>query len=273
MSNHLESIAIKENIPFEKDALFIIAEKADGGLRDALSMFDQISSFSNRNITYKSVVENLNILDYDFYFSITQAIHVGNSAEAIIQYNEILSKGFEGSHFIAGLAMHFRNLLLCKEPKAVSLLEVSDNVKKKYIEQSSQLSSSFLLSVLNIANQAEIHFKNSKNQNLQIELALMKMAHVEAALNIKTSPEFQSGFNGNGGSQIEILEKKKLTNSSEGETSVPTPLTRVEKIEEKPLENPQAISQDKPQVNSPGTPLTSLPSSSSKKEETNLTSK
>lgn len=273
MSNHLESIAIKENIPFEKDALFIIAEKADGGLRDALSMFDQISSFSNRNITYKSVVENLNILDYDFYFSITQAIHVGNSAEAIIQYNEILSKGFEGSHFIAGLAMHFRNLLLCKEPKAVSLLEVSDNVKKKYIEQSSQLSSSFLLSVLNIANQAEIHFKNSKNQNLQIELALMKMAHVEAALNIKTSPEFQSGFNGNGGSQNEILEKKKLTNSSEGETSVPTSLTRVEKIEEKPLENPQAISQDKPQVNSPGTPLTSLPSSSSQKEETNLTSK
>lgn len=273
MSNHLESIAIKENIPFEKDALFIIAEKADGGLRDALSMFDQISSFSNRNITYKSVVENLNILDYDFYFSITQAIHVGNSAEAIIQYNEILSKGFEGSHFIAGLAMHFRNLLLCKEPKAVSLLEVSDNVKKKYIEQSSQLSSSFLLSVLNIANQAEIHFKNSKNQNLQVELALMKMAHVEAALNIKTSPEFQSGFNGNGGSQNEILEKKKLTNSSEGETSVPTPLTRVEKIEEKPLENPQAISQDKPQVNSPGTPLTSLPSSSSQKEETNLTSK
>lgn len=273
MSNHLESIAIKENIPFEKDALFIIAEKADGGLRDALSMFDQISSFSNRNITYKSVVENLNILDYDFYFSITQAIHVGNSAEAIIQYNEILSKGFEGSHFIAGLAMHFRNLLLCKEPKAVSLLEVSDNVKKKYIEQSSQLSSSFLLSVLNIANQAEIHFKNSKNQNLQVELALMKMAHVEAALNIKTSPEFQSGFNGNGGSQNEILEKKKLTNSSEGETSVPTPLTRVEKIEEKPLENPQAISQDKPQVNSPGTPLTSLSSSSSQKEETNLTSK
>lgn len=273
MSNHLESIAIKENIPFEKDALFIIAEKADGGLRDALSMFDQISSFSNRNITYKSVVENLNILDYDFYFSITQAIHVGNSAEAIIQYNEILSKGFEGSHFIAGLAMHFRNLLLCKEPKAVSLLEVSDNVKKKYIEQSSQLSSSFLLSVLNIANQAEIHFKNSKNQNLQVELALMKMAHVEAALNIKTSPEFQSGFNGNGGSQNEILEKKKLTNSSEGETSVPTPLTRVEKIEEKPLENPQAISQDKPQLNSPGTPLTSLPSSSSQKEETNLTSK
>lgn len=273
MSNHLESIAIKENIPFEKDALFIIAEKADGGLRDALSMFDQISSFSNRNITYKSVVENLNILDYDFYFSITQAIHVGNSAEAIIQYNEILSKGFEGSHFIAGLAMHFRNLLLCKEPKAVSLLEVSDNVKKKYIEQSSQLSSSFLLSVLNIANQAEIHFKNSKNQNLQVELALMKMAHVEAALNIKTSPEFQSGFNGNGGSQNEILEKKKLTNSSEGETSVPTPLTRVEKIEEKPLDNPQAISQDKPQVNSPGTPLTSLPSSSSQKEETNLTSK
>lgn len=273
MSNHLESIAIKENIPFEKDALFIIAEKADGGLRDALSMFDQISSFSNRNITYKSVVDNLNILDYDFYFSITQAIHVGNSAEAIIQYNEILSKGFEGSHFIAGLAMHFRNLLLCKEPKAVSLLEVSDNVKKKYIEQSSQLSSSFLLSVLNIANQAEIHFKNSKNQNLQVELALMKMAHVEAALNIKTSPEFQSGFNGNGGSQNEILEKKKLTNSSEGETSVPTPLTRVEKIEEKPLENPQAISQDKPQVNSPGTPLTSLPSSSSQKEETNLTSK
>src|SRR5690606_35044706 len=106
-----------------------------------------------------------------------------------------------------------------------------------------------------------------------VELALMKMAHVEAALNIKTSPEFQSGFNGNGGSQNEILEKKKLTNSSEGETSVPTPLTRVEKIEEKPLENPQAISQDKPQVNSPGTPLTSLPSSSSQKEETNLTSK
>lgn len=246
MSNHLESIAVKEEISFEKDALFVIAEKADGGLRDALSMFDQISSFSNRNITYQSVVDNLNILDYEYYFSITEAVQEGKAADAILNYNEILSKGFDGSHFISGLAMHFRNLLLCKEPKAVVLLEVSESVQQKYLNQSSQLSSAFLLSVLNIANQAELHFKNSKNPNLQVELALMKMAHVEVALNIQRSPKFQIDPIENGGSHNESLEKKKLTKNPVEQNEIVSPKKEeIQPPEKQPVvESPAKIKEE-----------------------------
>lgn len=182
MANHLAQIADKENIAYEADGLHIIAQKADGGLRDALSMFDQIVSFSNKNISYQSVIDNLNILDYDYYFQIVDSIAKEDAAQALLVLDHVLNSGFDGGHFIGGLSSHIRNLLVSKEPSTTKLLEVSDNIKRKYIDQSQALSSGLLLSILNIANQCEVNYRSSKNQRLQVELALLKMCHVSSAI-------------------------------------------------------------------------------------------
>jgi DNA polymerase-3 subunit gamma/tau len=203
MANHLASIAVKEEVIFEADGLHVIAQKADGGLRDALSMFDQIVSFSNRNLTYQAVIDNLNILDYDYYFKLMQAIAQENAADTLLIFDNVLNKGFDGGHFIAGLSNHIRNLLVTKEPRTLKLLDVSENIKKKYFEQSSALSSGLLLSALNIANQCEISYRTSKNQRLQIELALLKMCHLSSAIKL--------GVNGISATQVEL--KKKLPES------------------------------------------------------------
>jgi DNA polymerase-3 subunit gamma/tau len=187
MANHLASIANKESVGFDNDGLHLIAQKADGGLRDALSMFDQIVSFSNRNVTYKAVIDNLNILDYDYYFRMTDALLAEDVAQALIIFDDILSNGFDGNHFITGLASHFRNLLVGKDSSTFKLLEVSEGIRQKYVQQSQSASISFLLSALNIANQCDLNYKNSKNQRLQVELALMKMCHIASAFNLATS--------------------------------------------------------------------------------------
>jgi DNA polymerase-3 subunit gamma/tau len=203
MANHLANIATKESVTFEVDGLHVIAQKADGGLRDALSMFDQIVSFSNRNLTYQAVIDNLNILDYDYYFKLMQAIAQEEAAEALLIFDNVLNKGFDGGHFIAGLSNHIRNLLVTKEPRTLKLLDVSENIKKKYYEQSAELSSGLLLSALNIANQCEISYRSSKNQRLQIELALLKMCHLSSAIKL--------GLNGVSATQVDV--KKKLPES------------------------------------------------------------
>lgn len=200
MANHLANIAQKEGVTYEADALHVIAQKADGGLRDALSMFDQLVSFSNRNLTYQAVIDNLNILDYDYYFRLMQAIAAEDAAEALLIFDNILNKGFDGGHFIAGLSNHLRNLLVTKEPKTLKLLDVSENVKKKYFEQSANLSTGLLLSALNIANQCEISYKSSRNQRLQVELALLKMCHIATAIKL--------GVKGISTAQVDV--KKKL---------------------------------------------------------------
>ena len=187
IANHLASIAKKEEIAFDNDGLHLIAQKADGGLRDALSMFDQIVSFSNRNVTYKSVIDNLNILDYDYYFKVTDALLKEDVAATLLVFDEILSNGFDGNNFITGLASHFRNLLVGKDPSTLKLLEVSEGIRQKYLEQSKGSSASFLLSGLNIANQCDLNYKNSKNQRLQVELALIKICHIPSALNLTSS--------------------------------------------------------------------------------------
>ncbi|MEO3403798.1 DNA polymerase III subunit gamma/tau [Mucilaginibacter sp. CAU 1740] len=188
MANHLASIAGKENISYEPDGLHIIAQKADGGLRDALSMFDQIVSFSGGKVTYRSVIDNLNILDYDYYFNITGSLLGEDTAKALLFFDEILSRGFDGAHFIAGLSEHFRNLLVGKDQSTLKLLEVSEGIKTKYLQQSQQASVSFLLSAMNIANQCDISYKLSKNQRLQVELALLKMCHLPSVFNLATMP-------------------------------------------------------------------------------------
>ncbi|QEM02088.1 DNA polymerase III subunit gamma/tau [Mucilaginibacter rubeus] len=187
-ANHLASIAGKESIGYEPDGLHIIAQKADGGLRDALSMFDQIVSFSGGKVTYRSVIDNLNILDYDYYFNITESLLKEDTAKVLLFFDEILSRGFDGAHFIAGLSEHFRNLLVGKDQSTLKLLEVSEGIKTKYLQQSQQASVSFLLSAMNIANQCDISYKLSKNQRLQVELALLKMCHLPSVFNLATTP-------------------------------------------------------------------------------------
>jgi len=188
ISGLLNKIAIREQITVEADGLHIIAQKADGGLRDALSMFDQIVSYTNKNLTYKSVIDNLNILDYDYYFKLTQYLNTADVSQALILFDEILNNGFDGNNFINGLASHLRNLLVSKDPQTVRLLEVSENIKQKYITQSQQVQVSFILTALNLANQCDLTYKNSKNQRLQVELSLIKMCHIPSVLQLAQLP-------------------------------------------------------------------------------------
>lgn len=192
ISNHLNKIAIREQITVEADGLHIIAQKADGGLRDALSMFDQIVSYTNKNLTYKSVIDNLNILDYDYYFKLTQYLNSADVSLALVLFDEILNNGFDGNNFINGLASHLRNLLVSKDSQTVKLLEVSENIKQKYITQSQQIQVSFILTALNLANQCDLTYKNSKNQRLQVELALIKMCHIPSVLQLAQLPQTSS---------------------------------------------------------------------------------
>ncbi|MGB4400554.1 MAG: DNA polymerase III subunit gamma/tau, partial [Daejeonella sp.] len=184
MALHLQEIAVKEGVSFDQDGLHLIAQKADGGLRDALSMFDQIVSFSNKNVNYKAVIDNLNILDYDYYFKLTDAILAEDVPACLLIFDEILSHGFDGNHFITGLASHFRNLLVSKDPSTLKLLEVSEGIREKYNVQSQASTASFLFSALNITNQCDLNYKTSKNQRLQVELALIKLCHLPSILNL-----------------------------------------------------------------------------------------
>lgn len=189
ISGLLNKIAEREQINVEADGLHIIAQKADGGLRDALSMFDQIVSYTNKNLTYKSVIDNLNILDYDYYFRLTDYLINADVSQALVLFDEILNNGFDGNNFINGLATHLRNLLVAKDPMTVKLLEVSENIKQKYLSQSQQIQVSFILTSLNLANQCDLSYKNSKNQRLQVELALIKMCHIPSVIQLAQMPK------------------------------------------------------------------------------------
>ena len=176
--NYLKKIAKQENIEAEDDALHIIAQKADGAMRDALSIFDRVVSFSGNELSRKSVTENLNVLDYDEYFTCTDFILENNIPAVLVHFNTILSKGFEGHHFINGLASHFRDLLVAKDKETVELLEVGDNAKKMYLKQSQKSNVGFLLKAIELANDCDLNYKSSKNQRLLVELTLMQIASI-----------------------------------------------------------------------------------------------
>jgi DNA polymerase III subunit gamma/tau len=189
MANHLAHIATSEGVNAEPAALELIAQKADGGLRDALSMFDLLVTFSSDNtLGYKQAIENLHILDYDYYFKITNALFQSNQSEVFLIFDEILKKGFDGHIFLVGLLDHLRNLLVCKDKSTAVLLEVSSSTQQKYIEQSAQLSLSFLLSALSIGSQCDINYKQAKNQRLHVEICLLKMAHISNLFNLASLP-------------------------------------------------------------------------------------
>ncbi len=211
MAKHLADIAEKEGITYDADGLHLIAQKADGGLRDALSMFDQIVSFSSKNLTYKAVIDNLNILDYDYFFKLTDTLLAENVAETLVIFDDILTHGFDGNHFITGLASHFRNLLVGKDPLTLKLLEVSEGIKQKYAQQSQATSASFLISALNVANQCDLNYKTSKNQRLQVELALIKLCHINAVLNLSSlTPVVELKKKPESGAATPIIAEKNI---------------------------------------------------------------
>jgi len=176
--NYLAYIAEQEGVNAEDDALHIIAQKADGAMRDALSIYDRVVSFSGNDLTRQDVTENLNVLDYDTYMQVTDLILENNIPQLLVNYNDILSSGFDGHHFIAGLASHFRDLLVCKDQKTISLLEVGEQTKAKYFEQSQKASHQFLLEAIELANSCDLKYKNSHNQRLLVELCLMQLASI-----------------------------------------------------------------------------------------------
>jgi len=176
--DYLKYIAEEQGITAEDDALHIIAQKADGAMRDALSIFDRVVSFSGKNLTRQAVTENLNVLDYETYFTSTDLILENKIPELLLQFNTVLSKGFDGHHYIAGLASHFRDLLVCKNNATIELLEVGEDTKVKYVEQSQKASHSFLIKGIELANECDLKYKSSKNQRLLVELTLMQLASI-----------------------------------------------------------------------------------------------
>lgn len=188
MVAHLRKIAEREEIKTEEEALHIIAQKADGALRDALSIFDLIVTFSSdRTVSYQSTIDNLHILDYDYYFKITDHLLKEDHAQTLLVFNEILKEGFDGHLFINGLAEHFRDLLVCQDKVTIELMEVPGNIKEKYLSQSADASPSFLLSALNLLSQCDLSYKNSKNQRLHVEVCLLKIAHLNNAIKLAST--------------------------------------------------------------------------------------
>ncbi|MFA5619917.1 MAG: DNA polymerase III subunit gamma/tau [Weeksellaceae bacterium] len=175
IQNHLKKIAEEEKIHFEDDALLLIAQKSDGALRDALSTFDRMVTFTSGQLTYEKVAQNLNILDYDYYLKIINAALENDIPELLLQLDEILNKGFDGHFFINGLGSHLRDLLVAKIPKTIGLLEVGENAKAKYLEQAQKCDVRFLTNAIEICNQTDINYKASKNQRLTVEIALMQI--------------------------------------------------------------------------------------------------
>lgn len=178
-AEYLKYIAEQQGIEAEEDALHIIAQKADGAMRDALSIFDRVVSFSGKQLTRKAVTENLNVLDYDTYFQTTNLILDHNIPELLLLFNNTLALGFDGHHFISGLASHFRDLMVCQHENTIALLEVGDGAKQQYLEQSKKTSKPFLLQALQMANDCDLKYKTSKNQRLLVELTLMKLASID----------------------------------------------------------------------------------------------
>jgi DNA polymerase-3 subunit gamma/tau len=185
IADHLTYIATQEGINAEAEGLHLIAQKADGALRDALSIFDQIVTFTGTNLTYQAVIDNLNILDYDYYFRIVDNTLKEDIPSCLLLFNDINSKGFDSHHFIVGLAEHFRNLLVCKDPRTINLLEVGELVQKKYLEQASAIEYHTILRSIALLSKADVDYKASKNQRLLVELTLMQLCSLKDELEKK----------------------------------------------------------------------------------------
>ena len=228
---HLAYVAKQENVNIEPESLNIISQKADGAMRDALSIFDQMVSFAGKEILHKTVLENLNVLDYDYYFRLTNNFIQHDISSSLMIYNEILSKGFDGHNFVNGLSNHFRDLLVCKDKVTLPLLEIGASVRDQYFEQTGNCSIEFLYKALDICSLADINFKSSKNQRLHVELTLVKLCML-------TKPANETG------------EKKKIEKKYEKEEKP----EKEEQVKAEPLSKSLAIVKNGKTKYKPSTP-------------------
>ena len=247
IKGHLASVAQQENITAQDDALHVIAQKADGALRDALSIFDRVVSFSGENLTREAVTENLNVLDYTYYFNITDLVIQNDIPQVLLAYNEILSKGFDGHHFIMGLASHFRDLLVCKNQQTISLLEVGDQVKKMYLEQSQQTPHDFLIEALDIANSCDLKFKTSRNQRLLVELCLMQLTSLTAQGEKKKANKLKKRFvlPPSHFKEIAGQAQEKLDTTQQAPVIATPPIVQTNQTKEQENQNPCSTQVDK----------------------------
>jgi DNA polymerase-3 subunit gamma/tau len=249
IAGHLEYIARSENVQAEPDALHIIAQKADGALRDACSIFDQVVSFAGNNLTYKAVIENLNVLDYDYYFRVTDYVLADNIPGSLLIFNDILTNGFDGHNFIAGLAEHLRNLLVCKDPQTLQLLEAGQNIRERYRDQAARCQTMFLLRALKLVNGCDVGYKSARNPRLLVEFTLMQLC----ALNGQGAAEKKND---------QLIE----TDSAEATASTPAaPQNTVPSVTSQPQpaqqtqnttqpQNQKPVTQQQPQNQQPATP-------------------
>lgn len=178
--DHLQYVASQEGVTAEPEALNVLAQKADGGMRDALSIFDQVVSFTGGNVTYKAVIENLNVLDYEYYFKLTDTILAGNVFDSLLILNDILNKGFDGHNIVTGIASHFRDLLVCRDPRTAELFEVGASIRERYVSTSQRCTNEFLYKAIELVNECDLNYRNSKNKKLLIELMLIRLCQCSA---------------------------------------------------------------------------------------------
>lgn len=232
---HLQYVAQEEGVTAEAEALNVIAQKADGGMRDALSIFDQTASFTQGNITYRAVIENLNVLDYEYYFRLTNAILAGNVVDCLLILNDILNRGFEGQYIISGVASHFRDLLVCKDPKTASLFEVGASIRDQYIDTAKQCSNEFLYKAIEIANECDLNYRVSKNRRLLLELTLIKLCQLQE--NPTSAAEKKSSIK-----PIEKTASESKTSQTEVKISDATPKAETAPIQKKTEQTPDETS-------------------------------
>lgn len=230
---HLKGIGEAENLVMEDEALHIIAQKADGALRDALSIFDQMVSISgDKHVRYEDVVKNLNVLDYDYYFKITDAFSEQNVGEVLLTYDKILSNGFDGQIFLNGLSNHFRDLMVGRSPETVKLLDVPPHVHQRYIDTANKISQGFLVNAINIANQFDLGYKASRNQRLHVELALIKMCYLPSLVAGDEKKKFSQSINLSPGKvkseSVETTTEKSVA-KKEQNSSTTVPEASIEK--------------------------------------------
>jgi DNA polymerase III subunit gamma/tau len=253
---HLAEVAKSQGVAFEDDALHIIAQKADGAMRDALSIFDRVVSYCGNNLTRQAVTENLNVLDYETYINVTDLILGNKIPELLLAYNEILSKGFDGHHFIAGLASHFRDLLVVKNPATLTLLEMGEAAQQLYGQQSQKASQDFLLKGIDIANDCDLKYKVSQNQRLLVELALMQLASITFD-GEKKKPDFiipptyyrRNDYSISEVKQPSAISQKPLAEEVQKTESTPQKAEEViQKVEQPTTDNRQPTTDNQPKV-------------------------
>lgn len=214
---YLQKVAANEGITAEVEALNVIAQKADGAMRDALSIFDQVTSFCGNNITYAEAIKNLNVLDYDYFFRLVDALHTGDVRTAFLIFDEVLGKGFEGQHFISGLASHFRDVLMSKDVATLPLLEVSQSVAAKYAQQAASLSQNWLFEAIRIATDCDLNYRLSRNKRLHVEAALIRLATIDENGSKKAE------------SELPVITKSVVASTPTTDPANPTPATTVAK--------------------------------------------